>query len=222
MAVSVDALCTAATTASSVTTLNSTNLTVGASATAILVFFGCSATTISALTIKWGTQTLTQLAHITNTSCNLYLFGGISPTSGAQTLNATWTTAAFPCMYSMSFTGTDTTSVATAFKGAATNSGSSAAPTVTVSGGAVGDISIASIVGNATISSLTATSSTQLFFSSSQQFQYASRAPGASSVAWTGAMTSSTWAIAGVDVAAPAAATFLPIYGRSPIQIWDH
>lgn len=214
MTLAIDATASATTNTAGATTLNNANLTVGAGATcllAVLVFQELS-TVPSGEAVHWdstGTnQAMTQIAAQNSPNFNgqVQLWGLVNPTAGNKTLSATWTNAVPAVLWAMSFTGGVTTSVATAFLNANTNSALSGAPTLALTG-ASGNISFAAyddIINTST--GLTATSSTNRFIDSSQSNLSArgASAPSAGTVTWTGAPSSTEWTIVGVDVAAAA------------------
>jgi hypothetical protein len=208
MAVSVDALCLARTTTGSGTSLSSTNLTVGAGATALLVFLTNTTAATSNVTCTWDSgasnQACTSLAVQTATSVYLQMFGLLNPVAGAKTLHLAWTTSSGAEIYSLSLKGNNTASIAAAFTGAQQVTASSSSVSVTVPG-AVGDMSFAAFTDNfATPVTLTAAGSTNLFTSNVITAWILSRAPGASpSVAWTGNPGGTgSWAAVGINVAA--------------------
>ena len=217
MAVTVDAKCAADTEINSVvgtTGITSTNLTVGATATALLaclIFDGSANLTTFAM--HWdstgGNVAMTQIGTTTYVSTvgQIVLFGLVNPTAGAKTLKATWVGTGVGYMASMSFIGTDTSSVATAF----TNF-NSATPT-----GATGTFNITGASGNYAFACngnddqtyttfINATSSTLLFSDINNNYAGAAYAPE------VGTTTTFSWAqagseqnvVAGCTVAVPA------------------
>lgn len=227
MAVTVDATAAAVTQGTGVATASSTNLTVTASATALLVWLEFAQNIPTGLTVRWdntGTpQAMTLVASATNSGGTTYcaLYGLLAPTSGAKTLNATWTGNAAFAMMSISFRGTDTSSIANAFKNANSNTGTSASATVTGTS-ATGNINVAGCCNTTqNMSSLAATGSTSVFVDNSHAATSGARATGAASVAWTGTVAASAaWAIACIDVSVPATVTqtpYQPQYQLAPM-----
>jgi hypothetical protein len=218
MAVTVDAKCAAVTEIVGVvgsTGKTSTNLTVGATATTLIctLCFDGSAT-LTAPAVHWdstGTNVaMTQIGTTVTSAGNgqIMLFGLVNPVAGAKTLKATWTGTGTGYMASMSFIGTDTTSIATAF----TNF-NSATPTGTGSTafnitGASGNYAIA-VNGNDNATYTTfihATSSVALYTDANENYSGAAYAPE------VGATTAFTWVqaasqinvVAGCTIAVPA------------------
>ena len=219
MAVTVDATATLASSPNTaVTTITNSSLTVGAGATALLAILVTDGFTTNptSIVVKWdnaGTpQTMTSVASRQSTNSNilLNLYGLVNPTAGNKNLTATWTTGVPAMLDAISFNGTITTSVATAFLHAATNLGTSGSPSQPLTS-AVGNIAVACEGSTGTITSLIATGSTSIFNSTfGSSFGNfgcaASWAPGAASITFTGSPTSTEWDTAGVDiVAAPVA-----------------
>lgn len=216
MAVTVDATATSAVTTAGATTLTNSNLTVGAGATALLAWLShdqiaIPVDTISA--INWddsGTpQAMTQLLDISspNTNLRVRLFGLVNPTSGNKALKVTWVNSDPAVLDCISFNGTINSTVAAAFLHAATNSALTGSPSLSITS-AVGNIVVGSVAEANAVTSLTATGSTSVFnFTSATPYGFVGAyAPGAATVAWTGAPSSVEWCIGGVDVvAAPVA-----------------
>jgi hypothetical protein len=226
MAVAVDAQTTASTTLNSTTSGTSALLTVGAGATALLGIL-CMEQATTAQTMHWdstGTnQAMTLLGSVAGTDGWVYLFGLVNPTVGNKTLATSWTTTCFiASLDAVSFTGTDTASVAAAFQNFNSSLQTGTATTLVMTG-ATGNISVCASTQNAHSFTLAATGSTSLFTNSGLASAGA-RAPSAASLTWTATVSaSSVQPMAGVDVVAAAAAVVNPSYLRpSPIQIWDH
>lgn len=101
--------------ASGVTTISSTGITVGGSATLLVVVlvFESSSADISSLTVTWNGVSMTSRGLVSSTSGSQHeqaaIFTLVNPASGAKTLQANWTTSADCYMSAVSFTGTDTT-----------------------------------------------------------------------------------------------------------------
>jgi len=208
--VALDANAVTATTISSATSATNTTLTVGASATCLLGFL-IQETACTAQTMHWdstGTnQAMTLITSIAGSNGWIYLFGLVNPTAGNKTLSSSWTTSCFTGVLSAcSFTGSVTTSVATAFIDA--NTTATAGTTVTlVLSGATGDMSVCAEANNQHgTTAFSTTSSTSLFNITATQGQ-AAYAPSAASLTWTATVpVSSTISLAGCTVAAGAAA----------------
>jgi hypothetical protein len=210
MAVTVNATATAAATTASASSLTNSNLTIGAGATALLAVLTLDGqiNIPSDVTVAWNTggtpQAMTQIAEINQLDANVicYLFGLVNPAAGNLNMTASWTDAAPAMLDAIAFNGTINSTVANAFLHAATNSGSGT-PTLSVTSQA-GNIVVASLAEIDAVTSLTATGSTSgRIVTDASGFGFAwSRAPGASTVAWTGAPDSGEWVIAGVDIAA--------------------
>lgn len=126
MTVTVNATATAVVVAGTAATISSTNLTVAAGATALLVWlqFGSySVVTVpTAVTVNWDNagspQTMTLLGSSTYSTGSVMfqanLYGLLSPTIGNKTLKATWTTAVNVAIFSVAFAGTATDTTAPA------------------------------------------------------------------------------------------------------------
>ena len=217
MAVTVDAKCAADTQINSVagtTGVTSTNLTVGATATAlfaVLVFDGSATMTSPAM--HWdATSTnvaMTQIGSTVTVSLvgQIMMFGLVNPVAGAKTLKATWVGTGVGYMASMSFIGTDTGSVATAFTNAVTATPTGATGTQNITG-ASGNYAIC-VNGNddqTYTTFINATSSTLLFSDINNNYAAAAYAPE------VGTTTTFSWAqagseqnvVAGCTVSAPA------------------
>lgn len=200
MAVTVD---TAAAAASGAGFSAFPNMTVASGATVLLAWIHTTAAT-SAFTAAWGAQSMTLLTSAVNGNTKVQLFGLLAPSSGFNGVNLTWTGSSNFVACCISFFGTATDTLANAFTNATTNTGSGTSATVTITGGVSGNISVAGVTGaGATITSITATSSTGVFADSTNFAAGGARAPSTASVAWTGTIASGAWAICAVDVAAP-------------------
>jgi len=222
MAVAVDAAASAAATTAGATTLTNSNLTVGAGATALLAWLAFDAINFfpSGVTVKWdnaGTpQSMTQVAETSsgNTNVNVSLWGLLNPTTGNKNLTAAWTSSVPAALSAVSFNGSLNATVAATFLHAATNSGTSGTPSLSVTS-AVGNYIGTLGASVAAMTSWTATGSTQLFSfadAASENFRGA-YAPGASSLAWTAGATSTEWCAVGIDiVAAPSTRNLFKMY----------
>lgn len=215
MAATVNATATAAAVTTSATTLTNSSLTVAAGATSLLAWLMFDEISIipSSVVVRWdsaGTpQTMTLLVEAedpANTNTRVQLYGLVAPTLGNRSLTATWTSAVPAILDAISFSGTATSSVANVFKNTASNTGTSGVPTLSLTS-AVGSLSIAGVGAVNTVTSFAATGSTTVFNTTDTNgFGFVgARAPGAATVAWTGAPTSIEWAAAGVDVTAASA-----------------
>ncbi len=217
MAATFDANATADVTANGVTSLTSANLTVGSGSNrALIVQLGFSVKTISALAVTWDFGASAQAcAVVTGAAANATdnaraeLWGLVAPVSGAKTLKAAWTTASDIYMNQTSWTGVDQTGGATSFPHGTSATGTSAAPSVTVT----------SAVGNATMAcccdaaaSITAMTQTQTFNDNVAAGINAagSRAAGAATVAHGYTIVSNPWVVVGCDLLASASASNPP------------
>lgn len=210
MAVAVDVVGTNFDNTSGVTTLSSsTSITVGASATALVVLVGASNTGVShatGMTATWNSVSMTLLASInydTNGAQNngtVWVFGLRNPASGAKTLSISWTNAQDATACAISFTGSDTSSDANAFPTAnrVTNSGTTGNLSLTVNS-ATGNFTVA-IGGSA---SVTTPNQTQIFLDTAcPDDVLAQRATGTASVSYTWTGSTVKWGTAGIDIAA--------------------
>src|SRR6266853_3499166 len=201
---------------------SSTSINVGAAATCLFISVIADDSTISVTAPTWNgvSSTLIGTVNTTDTACLVRLYGLVNPASGSNSLSVSWTGGAPSnvTLHAASFTGSVTSSVASCFTGftsqANDTAGTSQSITVT---SATGDISVAaSNANNAGLNSLTATSSTALYNSGSFG---ASRAPGAATVAWTGALSASvTNCISGCDIVA-STATATPFKPQAAVDL---
>lgn len=127
--------------ASSASSISSTGITVGGSATLLVVvaYFQSGSSTISSLAGTWNGTALTVAKQQNGgtgpgTSAILYL---VSPASGANTLQLTWTTVADVYMSAVSFTGSDTTTPLVTADTVGGNSGTTVTVTSDTSGATV-------------------------------------------------------------------------------------
>ena len=99
--------------ASSTTTISSTGMTVGSSATLLVVPLACytNGATLSSLAATWNSVSMSLGPTLqVNTQIAVALFYLVNPATGNKTLAASWTGTANACyMSATSFTGTDTT-----------------------------------------------------------------------------------------------------------------
>jgi len=98
------------------TTLTSTGITVGGSATLLVATLcfadGGSGTPPTSVTMTWNGVSMTNRASVDDAASSFassYIFTLVNPTSGANNLVANWTNTKECYMSAISFTGTDTT-----------------------------------------------------------------------------------------------------------------
>jgi len=125
------------------TTQTSTNfMTVGASATILIIGLEIETAAAGTFTAHWdsaGTnQVMTQIGSnaVIGTSFTLALFGLVSPTSGLKNLSYSFSgvgTSTNGYVYGVSFTGSNTSSVASATEGNVSSTGTSTTASVTTS-----------------------------------------------------------------------------------------
>jgi len=125
-AVAVDATMTAgnssdgtAQDATNVQSITSTGITVGASATLLVVTIGFQRTSGAgtnspgSLAVTWNGTAMTAQSNTTTgtgiDAVTVYIFTLVNPAAGAKTISASWTTHMDVYMGAISFTGTDTT-----------------------------------------------------------------------------------------------------------------
>lgn len=212
MAVTFDANATADVTANGVTSITSSNLTVGSGSNRALVAQIClSLQTASAMTVNWdqlGTpQALTQIktANATGTPGRADIWARAAPTSGALQLKAAWTGASDVVMNGVSWTGVDQTGGATSFPNATSAVGAAAPSSLTITS-AVGDATMSAHT--ASTGSFSTPNQTQTFIDNTPATisTAGERAAGAATVThtFTGA---SPWVVAGCSIKASAAGT---------------
>lgn len=216
---------TAAATNSLVTSLDNTSLNLPTGTTALLAFLtiGEEAIVPTGLSVHWdsaGTnQAMTLITSVqssANTNVFTLIYGLVNPTVGAKTLHAAWTNGCPAVLNAIAFSGTVTSSVAAAFTNAATNNGLTTAPTLSVTS-ASGNMAVASVGADSTaLSTLTATGYSNIFVQNQTQFgAIASRAPGASTVAFTGSPAATTeWGAVGCSVVAADTSAFHPGFAQ--------
>jgi hypothetical protein len=214
--VGVDATGTADVSFNGVTSFSFTNITVGASATALAaaIVLTCNVGTqnlpITFTSVTWNSVAMTLVpgANISNllsgaSTGEVYIFGLANPTSGAKTLAGSWSASANGYVDAISFTGTDTT---TPFVNGTANTNGA--------GTATGSITVTSAVGNYTLAvffednqSWASTNNTKLFTDASGTAGNgaANYATGAATVTLTATASASAgqWAVAGVSVQVP-------------------
>lgn len=219
MAVAFDANATGDDTANGVTSINHAKLTVGAGANRALVVQITWSAVVTSPSLRWDSAGTNQAmaaipsAGVTNTN-RAELWGLVAPTSGANNLAVSWTTARDVYVNAVAWTGVDQTGGATSFPHGATNTGAS---------GVTASVSVTSAVGNAvmgvhvTPASAVSVNNTQTFLDSVAAGISAggNRAAGAASVSMTATWnTSQIWASAGTDILAAVAS------GQVPYQPW--
>lgn len=103
--------------ASSATSISSTGITVGASATCLVMMIGFqgigSSNIPTGVAATWNGASMTARSNVSYTggtkAVTAYIFTLVNPASGAKTLSTTWTVSQDAYMSAISFTGTDTT-----------------------------------------------------------------------------------------------------------------
>lgn len=139
MAVILDSKSTTDTAVTSTTSFtNGTNMTVGATANALVaaVTWGEGITPPSAISITWNGVAMTvipgTLATNPSTGTTSALFGLINPAIGTHTFAGSWTTALDCCAALISFTGADNSSFANAFQNGTNTSVISGFPSIDI------------------------------------------------------------------------------------------
>jgi len=209
-----------------VTSINTSNLTVGAGANRALVAQIVWSGSMSAASMAWdnaGTpQTVTAITGSTATNTAIaQCWGLVAPTSGAKQLHAQWTTARDVCINGVSWTGVDQTGGATSFPHGTGATGSSTAASVTVTS-ATNNAVMAAV--GATSASIASVNNTQSFIDNTPATMSAggNRAAGAATGAMTASFTSTPWASAGTDILASGAAAtqvpYQPQYLAAPVM----
>jgi hypothetical protein len=190
--------------------LNYTGLTVGSALTnsALVAMLSFDTKTVSALTVKWGSQTMSAIPSATATASGTFgfiiFYGLIAPTSGLQTLAITWTGGAQCVCEAVSWTGVNQTGGATSFPHGNSAIATSTAPAVTITS-TTGNAVMAAFVDQT--QAFTSTNNTNLYLETTTANINAAglRAAGAASVSCTSnTITSESWAAAGTDIAAAA------------------
>lgn len=213
MAVALDATGTLLSTTTAGTSISYTGITVGSGSNRGLVAVVCfDVSTITSPTATWdngGTNQSMTLLKLQATASGGFgavaIFGLANPIAGNKTLRVAWTTSSGTSAIAVSFTGVDQTGGVTSFPNAAGAQGSTASSSVTITS-ATGNAVVAGHSNNNTVNSV---NNTSLFIDHAQTHtdNAANRASGAASVAMTATLASSgTWAAAGTDVKAAAAA----------------
>lgn len=194
MASTFDANSSASVTANGVTSITSSNLTVGSGSNRALVTqlgWGAVSLSISALTVRWdelGTpQSMTVVTGASathGTTLRADLWGLVAPTSGAKQCKAAWTGSADVVMNMVSWSSVDQTGGTTSFAHGASNN---------IAGVGNASLTITSAANNATMDCLatagtpSAPNQTQTFLNSTPANESAAgqRAAGAATVAHT-------------------------------------
>lgn len=207
MAVAFDANSSASVTANAVTSITSSNLTVGSGSNRALLVQALWSNTNTGISMNWDNLGTPQaLAQVPNAAAQnttkAQIWGLVAPTSGAKQLSVAWTTSRDVVINQLSYTGVNQTGGATSFPNGAGNTGNNSTITVTIT----------SVVGNAVVAALATTSGvinsvnqTQTFINGTPTNMSCAgnRAVGAASVTLTAAKgTSSIWTSAGCDIAA--------------------
>lgn len=202
---------TNAASSSAVTTISFTGLTVGAGASTLVAWFNYTAA-VSAITIKWGTQSLTQIISAAEAGGVVFaeLWGLVSPMSGNQTLTASWTTAtSFVSLSAASFNGASLVGGTTTFANATSNTG-----TVVTTGNTSVTVTTASthaVVASHSTNSLaiSAVNNTEVFIDGTTIFAGNFEVGGATATMTatvSGSCGGGNWVAVGCDIVAAAAA----------------
>lgn len=213
MAVAVDVVGTEIAVAPTSPVSNSTSITVGASATALLVAVNFDDATVTVSSLKWNGVALTKIGEVVTSDnfCITQLWGLVNPAAGAKALVCTFSGGAPGAidMQATSFTGTQTSSVAACFTNFTSQANNTAGSTnsVTITS-ATGNHTYA--CGNSNNASTYSINQTQVYTNTGASFQIsaASRASGAATVTFTGTLTglTATNCICGCNIAASAGA----------------
>lgn len=213
MAVTFDANASADVTSNAVTSITTSNLTVGSGSNRALIAQIVWSGTTTSPSANWdqlGTpQALAAIpsAAATNTG-RVELWGLVNPTSGAKQLKVQWTTSRDVYVNQFSVTGADQTGGATSFphgtSATATNNGPSSVTVTSATNNLVAAVHFCA-------GSFTAVNNTQTFLDNvaANASGAGNRAAGASTVTLTGTTdgASHAWAVAGCDIAAVAVST---------------
>jgi hypothetical protein len=213
--VGVDATGTASLPFNNVTSFSFTNLTIGASATALIATVAFNrqvnntAPTAVALTWNAVSMTLVPSATADNTTGAIYagarIFGLASPATGNKTLAGSWTTAMFGYVDAISFTGTDTS---TPFANGNAATGTSTTPGVTITSATGNEVvAVHSVILGASPPAFNSVDHTQLFLDNSggEGNGAGNYATGAATVALASVLAASgQWASAGCSIVVPA------------------
>lgn len=93
---------------SSSTSISSTGMTVGGSATLLVGILCWQNSTSGTRSMTWNGTSMTEAVHISGGNQETSIFTLVNPASGNNTLAASWTTSVDCYMSCISFTGTDT------------------------------------------------------------------------------------------------------------------
>lgn len=186
-----------------------TGITVGAGSNRALVMITTWISDPGAITVvRWDNgatnQNLTLLQTVTAVSgqiCKIY--GLVNPIAGNKTLQLTWTNNVEQVMNSVAWTGVDQTGGATSFPGGSTATGSSTAPTITITLPTSG--AVQSCIGSGTGGALNSVSATQVMLYSGTGAIEAGGSRSTSSGTLSGVLSASIqWGIAATGIAAAA------------------
>lgn len=222
MAVTFDANATIDVTANAVTSITTSNLTVGSGANRALIAQIIWSGAVTAQTLQWdklGTPvTMTAIPNATVTQTVMArLYGLVNPVSGAKQLSAAWTTASDVYLNQLSYTGVDQTGGATSFPGGVSASATTGtAATVNVTS-ATGDAVVA--VCGSPVQAIDVINNTTTFTDTAavNMNGAGNRAAGAATVAMTYTIhASATWAVVGASIKAFVAAA--AIFTRSTVS----
>lgn len=211
MAVTFDANASSDATQNGVTSITTSNLTIGSGSNRALVVQVVWSGSVTSAALNWdqlGTpQALTAIAGTlaTNTAV-VQLWGLVAPTSGAKQLKASWTTAQDVIVNGVSWTGVDQTGGSTSFPHGTNGTTSGNPATVTVTSAT--NNAVMAVHATAT-SSFTSVNNTQTFLDNTPATVSGAgnRAAGAATVTLTGTMGAvNEYASAGCDILAGGAA----------------
>jgi hypothetical protein len=215
MAATFDANASADVTSNAVTSITTSNLTVGSGTNRALIAQIVWSGTTTSPSANWdqlGTpQALAQVpsAAATNTG-RVELWGLVNPTSGAKQLKVSWTTSRDVYVNQLSYTGVDQTGGATSFPHGTSATGTGNNPTASVT--------VTSATNNAVVAahfsagSFLSVNNTQTFLDNvaANASGAGNRAAGAATVTLTGSISggpSVAWIAVGCDLAAVAVST---------------
>lgn len=210
MAVGFDANATADATANGVTSITSSNLTIGSGSNRALgVQLAFENKAVTSVTVTWdngaSNQALTQIVTASSAGVSgvAQLWGLVNPISGAKSLRAAWTGSADVCINGVSWTGVDQAGGATSFPHSTSATGNSTAPSVVVTS-AVGNAAMATLAHNQVITSTSTQTQTFLDNAPAGISAAGSRGTGAATVTHTWLTVSAQWVVAGCDILADA------------------
>ena len=207
MSVAFDANATSPVSASGVTTIDLTTLTVGTGANRALVVQLSHATkTITNESMNWdqtgSPQACTSIkaANGSGSDGRAELWGLVAPTSGAKTLRHSWTGISDVIINAVSWTGADQTGGATTFPNSTSATGTSTTPSVTVTS-AVNHATMDASAAPVASSPYSAPSKTQTYATFEGNIIGAgSRAAGAASNVHSWTIVSGPWVSVGTDI----------------------